>query len=106
MAYLFIPDVISTLQPPDNGILSRTVFQDDSLKIVGFAFSAGQELSEHTASKPAILQFLQGQASLTLDEDRHETGPGAWVHMPAHLKHSIRAITPLVLILTIIKNTG
>jgi len=46
---------------PGKGILSRTLFNDDRLKVVGFGFAQGEELSEHTASMPAILLFLQGR---------------------------------------------
>jgi len=53
--YTYIPDLASQEIPAD-GILSRTVYQDDHVKAVVFAFAAGQELSEHTASMPAILQ--------------------------------------------------
>jgi hypothetical protein len=47
-----LSDVVS---PPEDGIISRTVYQDDRLKAVMFGFGARQELSEHTASKPAVM---------------------------------------------------
>jgi len=39
------------ISPPgdsSDGILSRTLHNDDAVKVVLFAFSTGQELSEHT----------------------------------------------------------
>ncbi len=56
-------------QPPEDGILTRTLYNDERVKAVIFGFGAGQELSEHTASMPAILQFLTGEARLTLGDD-------------------------------------
>ena len=44
---------------PSDSILSRTFFNGEN-KAILFAFAAGQELSEHTAARPAILHFLQG----------------------------------------------
>src|SRR5262245_38414135 len=61
--YTHFSDVGQQAQPPDKGILSRTLHNDDRLKVVLFGFAPGEELSEHTASMPAILHFLQGEGS-------------------------------------------
>lgn len=87
---------------PDS-IVSRTVFTSDQVKVTLFGFAAGQELSEHTASKPAVLHFLQGDARLTLGDFETTAKPGAWVHMPANLPHSIYAETPVVMLLYLLQ---
>jgi quercetin dioxygenase-like cupin family protein len=102
-AYTLLANLASELEPPVDGTLSRTIYQDDRIKAVLFSFSAGQELSEHTASTPAIMHFLLGDADLTLGEDEVAAKAGTWVHMPPHLKHSIRAKTPLVMLLILLK---
>lgn len=101
--YTHISDLAKETQPPDKGIHSRTLFNDDRLKAVIFGFAQGEELSEHTASMPAILHFLQGEAKLTLGDDTLEAKPGTWVHMPSGLKHSIQAKTPVVMLLLLMK---
>ena len=103
LPYTLISDLAKEAQPPDKGILSRTLFGDDRLKVVLFGFAQGEELSEHTASMPAVLHFLQGEAAVTLGDDRHEAKPGTWVHMPAGLKHSIQARTPVAMLLMLLK---
>jgi hypothetical protein len=50
-----------------------------------------------------ILHFLQGEAALTLGGDKHEATVGTWVHMPAGMKHSIKAKTPVVMLLLLLK---
>jgi len=45
-------DVAKEVVPPAKGILSRTLFNDEKLKVVLFGFAQGEELSEHTASIP------------------------------------------------------
>lgn len=102
-AYTHVLDLAKETQPPDQGILSRTLFNDDRLKVVLFGFGQGEELSEHTASMPAVLHFLQGEASLTLDADTVEAKPGTWVHMPKGMRHSIQAKTPVVMLLLLMK---
>jgi quercetin dioxygenase-like cupin family protein len=101
--YTHVRDLAKEVQPPDKGILSRTLHNDDRLKAVAFGFARGEELSEHTASMPAVLHFLQGEARLTLGDDTVEANPGTWVHMPAGLKHGILARTPVVMLLMLLK---
>jgi quercetin dioxygenase-like cupin family protein len=103
MTYTHVSDLAKEVQPPDKGILSRTLFSDDRLKAVLFGFAQGEELSEHTASMPAVLHFLQGEAKLRLGDDTVEARPGTWVHMAKGLRHSIRAETPVVMLLLLVK---
>ena len=101
--YQHILDLAKEAEPPADGILSRTIFEDDRVKAVIFGFGQDQELSEHTASKPAMLFFVKGEAVVGLGDDMKEAQPGTWVHMPAGLKHSIKAKTPLVMLLVLLK---
>jgi quercetin dioxygenase-like cupin family protein len=101
--YTHFSDLAKEVQPPDKGILSRTLHNDDRLKAVIFGFGQGEELSEHTASMPAILHFLQGEAKLTLGDDTLEARSATWVHMPKGMRHSIQARTPVVMLLLLLK---
>jgi quercetin dioxygenase-like cupin family protein len=96
-------DLAAEVVPPTDGTLSRTIFQDGRLKAVLFAFSAGQELSEHTASTPAIMHFLNGEAQVTVGDHRVSANAGTWVHMQPNLKHSIRANTAVIMLLSLLK---
>ena len=102
-AYSLISDLGASVEPPDEGILTRTLYNGDDLKLVLFGFAAGEELSEHTASLPAVLHFLEGQATLTLEQDSIAAGPGTWVHMPPGMKHSIITQAPTVMVLLLLK---
>lgn len=101
--FTYLGDLSREADPPPDGILSRTIHNDDRAKVVLFGFGAGQELSEHTATMPAALQFLSGEASLTLGEETRDAGPGTFVHMPAGLRHAIRAKAPTVMLLVLFK---
>ena len=96
----YVPDVAGLLPDiaPDS-IVSRTFFQDERMKAILFGFAPGQELSEHTAAVPVVIQILQGEATITLGSERHEAGPGAWTHLTARLPHSIVAKTEVVMLL-------
>ena len=101
--YTHIIDLAKEVEPPEDGILTRTVFNDDHVKAVIFGFGKGEELSEHTASMPAILHFVKGEATLTLGDDTVEAQPRTWIHMLAELKHSVETRTPVVMLLLLLK---
>lgn len=85
-----------------DSIVSRTFYSEKVLKAILFGFAPGQELSEHTSARPAILHFLSGEATLTLGDKTMAAGPNTWAHMPAHLPHSIVAHTPVVMLLLLL----
>src|SRR5688572_25013766 len=103
LPYTLLRDMASEIVPPENGTLSHTVHQDESLKAVLFGFGAGQELSEHTASTPAVMHILSGEAEVGVGSDTIAAGPGTWIHMPPNLAHSVRAKTPVVMLLLLLK---
>ena len=102
-SYVAFADLAGEIVPPADGTLSRTIHQDDHLKAILFGFAAGQELSEHTAATPAILHFLSGEADVTLGADTMAAAAESWMYMPPHLPHSIRAKTPVVMLLLLLK---
>lgn len=99
MDYTYITELASKVQIPENGIISTTISADDKFKVMLFGFDTGQELSEHTASVPALIQIISGNADLTLGEDHHPGPAGSWAHMPANLPHSVLAKEPTVMLL-------
>jgi quercetin dioxygenase-like cupin family protein len=102
-SYTHIDNLLAKVpEVPADTIVSRSIYGDKGLKSTLFAFAPGQELSEHTAARPAILHFLSGEADLVLGSDRFEAQPGTWVHMPAHLPHSIMARTQVVMLLLLL----
>ena len=101
--FAHIADLARHIDVPVNGTLSVTLHQDEHVKVVLFGFAEGQELSEHTASVPAILQQVSGRARWRLGGQELAAEPGAWAHMAANLHHAIVALTPCILLLTMIR---
>jgi quercetin dioxygenase-like cupin family protein len=97
-------DLLSQMpEVPTNGILSQTLHNNACIKTVLFGFAPGQELSEHTASMPAILHILKGEAVLVLNGEMLDARAGTWAYMPARLPHSVLARTEVVLLLELLK---
>lgn len=99
--YTVIADVTATITaiPPDS-IVSRTVYLGETMRIILFGFAPGQELSEHTSTKEAVLHFLRGEATVTLDGEQTTATPGMVIRMAPSLKHSVVAQTETLMLLT------
>ena len=106
MSHTFIPDLPGRAEAPERGTLSRVLHEDGRLRLVLFAFDAGQELTEHTASVPAVLQVLSGRFRVTAGKDTFPMGPGAWLLLDAHEPHSLVAEEPSRLLLTMLRSPG
>ena len=104
-AYTYFVDLNESLpETPPDSIVSRTLHTDDDVKAVLFGFAQGQELSEHTASMPATIIILDGEADITLGDDHVDGRPGTWIHMPPNLPHSIVAKSPLAMLLLMVRS--
>jgi quercetin dioxygenase-like cupin family protein len=101
--YLYIADLAREVEIPANGIISRTLYNDDRIKVVLFGFDKGQELSEHTSTMPATVHILRGEARLKLGQDEKAAGEGSWAYMPPQLPHTVVAMTPVVMLLVMVK---
>jgi quercetin dioxygenase-like cupin family protein len=102
--FLYIGDLRQHVDVPENGILSRTLQNDDRSKIIQFCFAPGQELTAHTAPFPATLHFVSGEADLTLGGQQRDAREGTFVYMTPNLEHGIKAKSQVVMLLTMLKN--
>ena len=103
--YTLFNDLAREAEIPENGILSRTLYQDDHVKVILFGFAAGQELTAHTAPMRASIHIVDGSAKLTLGSDVIDGTPGTWAMMEPKLEHGIRALTPTRMLLMMYKQS-
>ena len=98
-----IRQLADEIYPPESGKQSTVLADDDTTKVILFAFAAGDGLAEHVAPLPAIIQIIQGDAQLTVGDQAVAGKPATWIQMAAKTPHSIKAQTPLVMLLTLLK---
>lgn len=84
-----------------NGIVSRTLWRTPTLRVVLFGFDQGQELTEHTSTRHALVQILSGQCEFRLAGKPHLLKAGDLLSMPPHLPHAVTATTPFSMLLTL-----
>lgn len=99
MSATVFQDLLAEAPVPARGILSQTLSNDAGVELVLFAFAAGEQLSEHTSARPAIIHILAGEADLTVGSDAYKAKAGTWARMSANTNHSLLARTALVMAL-------
>ena len=104
-SFTVLASLLDEVEIPKNGTLSRVVFNADGLRVVLFAFDTGEQLTDHAATVPAVVQVIKGRLEMTLGDQTVEIDPGSWVHMDAHLVHALVALEPSVVILTLQRGT-
>jgi quercetin dioxygenase-like cupin family protein len=96
-------DLDELVQVAADGIVSKSIVENDHHKIILFTLATGQELSEHTASVPAVIHVLRGAGTVKLGGVAHDARPGRLFYMPAELKHAVVAAQDLVFLLTMFR---
>lgn len=98
-----VADLEAMAEVADQGIVSKSIVENEHHKIVHFTLASGQELSEHTASVPAVIHVLRGRGTVVLAGEEYEAGPDKLYYMPADLRHAVQAHEDLVFLLTMFR---
>ena len=98
-----IADLRAQIPFVDRGIHSQTLYDGPDLRLIAFAFAPGEELSEHTAARPAVVEILDGEGVAVIDGGAPlPLVAGTWFRMDPRVPHSIRATTPLRMLLSLL----
>jgi quercetin dioxygenase-like cupin family protein len=85
-------------------VVSRTLVKKPTGTVTAFAFDAGQGLSEHTAPFDALLQVLDGRASVMIGTAAHEVAAGQIILLPANVPHAVSAVERFKMMLIMIRS--
>lgn len=97
-----LPEIASLVEISPESTVSRTVMRAEDVRLVLFSFDTGQELSEHTAAVPVLLQVLDGHLEVTAAGRTVDLRPGGVVHLTSRLPHAVVAKAPTRMLLTMI----
>ena len=86
-----------------DSVVSREILRKPTGTVTLFAFDAGQGLSEHTAPFDALVHVVDGSVDIFIDKEPHRLQSGDLIVMPAGHPHSLQAVTPFKMILTMIR---
>jgi len=69
-----------------------------------FGFAEGQELTEHTSTRHALIQILSGECEFSLAGQSHQLKTGDFLYMPPNLAHAVKATKQFSMLLTLTKS--
>ena len=98
-----IKQLADELPIPAEGKQSVVLTDNAKTKVILFSFAAGGGLAEHVAPFDATIQIISGTAMLTVGNESVGGKQGTWIQMTAKTPHSIKAETPVVMLLTLVK---
>jgi len=97
-----VADLATRVVVQKESTVSTTALKAEGVRVVLFAFDTGQELTEHTAAMPVLLQALSGRLAITASGYTHDLVPGDLIHLPTRLPHAVLAHEPSILQLTML----
>jgi quercetin dioxygenase-like cupin family protein len=92
-----------TAQFSEAGIVSRTLLDQDGVRVTLFAFAAGQQLTEHASPARALIQVLSGSCEFVVAGAERPLRTGDLLHLPPGTPHAVRAAEPFSMLLTLIR---
>jgi len=84
-------------------VISLTLAQNSSLSVTLFAFAAGEGISTHSASGDAMVYIFDGEAEITIGEEKVQARAGEVVVMPANIPHGLEAVKNFKMLLIVVK---
>ena len=101
-----IADLASMIEIQAEATVSRTVLKEDGLRTVLFAFDRDQVLTEHTAAMPVMIQVLSGLLRIGAEGREVELAPGGVVYLGTRQPHTVHAVEPSKMVLSMFDNRG
>ena len=102
MSHFALTDASGAIDIQAGAVVSRVIFHDERTEVTVFGFDVGEGLSEHQASRAAIVQVLKGRLEFIAEGEQLDAGPGFWLHMDPGTPHSLSAREPTIMLLTLI----
>jgi quercetin dioxygenase-like cupin family protein len=88
-----------TIQP--GAVVSKVVH-----RVTVFGFDAGEGLTEHAAARAATVQVLAGDLLFEVEGREGRLRPGSWATMSPGTAHSLKAVEPTIMLLTMLPGGG
>lgn len=84
-------------------VVSRTLVDTEAATVTVFALDEGQTISEHSAPHEAILQVLDGTATVEIGDEEYEVSQGEGIVFPANEPHALAAPEQFTMLLTMVR---
>lgn len=83
-------------------VVSKTLVQNPNVSLTLFSFDKGEEISSHSSHGDAMVYVMDGQAEVTIGEEKYLVNAGETIVMPAETPHAVHAPAQMKFMLTVI----
>ena len=83
-------------------VVSRTLAQGKPLSMTLFAFDKGEEISSHSSGGDAMVYLLDGEAEITIGEEKFNVKKGETIVMPSGVPHALLATEKFKMFLVVV----
>ena len=94
----------SMLDYQEGSVVSRTIVNKDIGTVTLFSFDKDEGLSEHTAPFDALVYVFDGEAEITISNEKFVLKKHQMIIMPANEPHALKAIEKFKMMLVMIKS--
>jgi quercetin dioxygenase-like cupin family protein len=102
---LVVSDLAKALPVTASSTTSRSLVDNDRVRVVAFTFDTGEELTEHTAAMPVVVQLITGAMRFEVAGEAHHLAAGDCVYLPARQPHSLEALEPSLMTLVMVRSS-
>jgi quercetin dioxygenase-like cupin family protein len=100
---LVVSGLAEALPVTASATTSRSVVDNDHVRVIVFAFDTGEQLTEHTAAMPVVVQLITGAMRFEVAGEAHHLAAGDCVYLAAKEPHSLEALEPSLMSLVMIR---
>ncbi|GAA0723574.1 cupin domain-containing protein [Clostridium malenominatum] len=95
-------DMESLVEYGEGKVISRTLSQGKASSITVFAFDKNEEISSHASAGDAMVHVLDGEAEITIGEEKFNVKKGEVIVMPSGIPHSLLATERFKMLLIVV----
>ena len=86
----------------DGQVVSKTLVQNPNVSLTLFSFDKWEEISSHASHGDAMVYVIDGQADVTIGEEKFTVSAGETIVMPAEVPHAVFAPERMKFMLTVV----
>jgi quercetin dioxygenase-like cupin family protein len=96
-------EMANLVEYQEGRVVSLTLVQNENLTLTLFAFAKGEGVSTHSAPGDAMVYILDGEASITVGDEKMIARTGQTLVMPSDIPHGLDAVENFKMMLILVK---
>lgn len=100
---IVVTGLVDELPVTESATTSRALVDNERVRVVAFAFDTGEQLTDHTAAMPVVVQVLTGALRFAVAGGTHHLAAGDCVYLAANETHALEALEPTLMSLVMMR---